>query len=117
MRTAVAFAVLILGTRLAPLGTDQPVRAQDRGGAAPLDAEFVKAAAASHLAEVLIGRFGARRATGVEVMRFGQRVVADHAKASEELIKLAVKKRIELPPAVDPEHLDATQKKLSLRGK
>ena len=117
MRTAAVLAVLALGAWLAPLGADQSDPPKDKEGAAPLDAEFVKAIAASNMARNVIGRFGTTRSTSVEVKRFAQRIVADHVKPRADLIALAVKKKIQLPPAVDQKDREATQKLLANQGR
>ncbi len=116
MRIAVGLVIVTLGLWPAQLTAGQPDPPKDKESDTPLDAEFVKVVAASNMAELVAARFGTTRSKKVPVTLFAQRVTADQAKASEELIKLAVKKKIQLPKAMDKKDHDANLKMLSHEG-
>jgi putative membrane protein len=71
------------------------------------DARFVKAASASGLAEVSLGKLGASQGQSQAVKAFGQQMVEDHTKANEELKTIASGKS--LPLSTEPMATDAKQ--------
>ncbi len=87
---------------------DQPKPAAS--GLAAADKAFVLEAARGGMAEVELGRLAADKASNADVKQFGQRMVDDHSKASDELKGLASQKNITLP--TEP---DAQQKALQAR--
>jgi len=112
MRTAVALAAFVIGA-----GPALPTAGQPEGKEMlPLDAEFVKAASASNMAVQVAARFGTTRSSKVPVTTFAQRISSDQAKASEDLIKLAVKKKFERAKAVEKKDTDANVKMLGNEG-
>jgi putative membrane protein len=60
--------------------------------------EWITKAAEAGLAEVELGKLAAKQAQNAEVKEFGQRMVNDHSKANEELMKIAKAKGV-TPPA------------------
>jgi len=66
-------------------------RRKDTAGAAKAltDSEFVQKAASSGKAEVAIGKEGQEKAKNAEVKRFADRIVTDHTKANQELMRAA----------------------------
>src|ERR1043166_3385270 len=58
-------------------------------GAMAADQKFVMEAAMGGLAEVEMGRLAAQKGATDEVRQFGQRMVDDHSKANEELMRVA----------------------------
>ena len=66
------------------------------------DREFVNKAATGGLAEVELGRIAAQRAARPSVRSFGERMVTDHGRSSEQLASLARSKGIEVPTALEP---------------
>jgi len=76
------------------------------------DQKFAQNAAAGSAAEIQLGQVAADKATNDKVKQFGQRMVADHTKASSELKAIASKKDMTLPDS--PKGKDkATIEKLS----
>jgi len=78
--------------------------AQDEKGGGKSDSTFVQQAAMDGLAEVQLGQTAAQNATQPEVKQFGQRMVADHGKANDELKALASQKGMTLPTELDAKH-------------
>ncbi|MDF3981376.1 DUF4142 domain-containing protein [Luteibacter sp. PPL201] len=71
-----------IGAATHPPGSDKP------------DATFVKMASASGLAEVALGKMGAAQGGSSAVKDFGQRMVADHTAANQQLIAIASRKGV-----------------------
>ncbi|GGM97792.1 hypothetical protein GCM10010967_34550 [Dyadobacter beijingensis] len=61
------------------------------------DAEFAVAAADGGLMEVQLGELAQKNAASADVKKFGETMVTEHSKASEELKTLAAQKNITLP--------------------
>lgn len=82
----------------------------------PADEEFVTNAAKGGKMEVDLGRLALKRARSLAVKRFGQRMVTDHTRAGNELKRLAMRKKIALPVAMDPEGQAEMDRLSKLRG-
>ncbi len=67
------------------------------------DLEFATKAAQGGLKEVKFGELAQQQAARDEVKQFGQRMVADHGKANDQLKQLAQKKGVELPQQLSNE--------------
>ena len=65
------------------------------------DEKFVMEAAKGGMAEVELGKLAVEKASAPEVKNFGQRMVDDHGKASDELKSLAEKKSIHVAAEID----------------
>lgn len=65
------------------------------------DAKFMKEAAGGGQAEVQLGQLAQQKAGSDQVKQFGQRMVADHSKANEQLEQIAQQKNIRLPKTPD----------------
>jgi len=61
------------------------------------DQQFAERAAEDELSEVELGKLATRKAVSHQVKDFGQRMVEDHTKASEELKRIASAKAMSLP--------------------
>jgi putative membrane protein len=61
------------------------------------DSEFAMKAAQGGLAEVTEGQLAASKASDPKIKEFGQKMVADHGKANEELKAAAQQSGITLP--------------------
>jgi predicted outer membrane protein len=61
------------------------------------DRKFITDAAHGGMAEVALGRLALERASSDEVKQFAQRMIDDHTRANEELMKLASSKGVTLP--------------------
>lgn len=79
-------------------------------------ATFATDAAQGGMAEVAMGRLAAQRAADPAVKAFGQRMVADHSKANEELKSLAARKGLRLPPEMNSDQKSELDKLSKLSG-
>ena len=71
---------------------------EDRGtGADDDDSEFAVKAANGGMLEIELGKLAQEKAQDPEVKAFGEMLVTDHSKASEELKSIATLKNISLP--------------------
>lgn len=68
------------------------------------DVKFIQEAARAGMAEVNAARLAKEKAEGQEVKDFARRMEEDHAKANEELERLAKSKGVQLPGDVDRKH-------------
>jgi len=68
------------------------------------DAEFVKMAASSGMAEVMIGKVGAEKAGNAGVKKLAETVVTDHTKANDELKAAAKEAGVLVPEKISDEH-------------
>ena len=79
-------------------------------------AKFANEAAQGGMAEVEFGRIAAQKATDPSVRAFGQRMVADHSKASAELKSIASRKGMQLPNEMNSEQKSEMDKLEKLSG-
>jgi len=70
------------------------------------DAEFAVKAADAGLSEVQLGRLAMERATDARVKDFATRMVRDHEQANDELLSIAARHNITLPPAASEDEVD-----------
>jgi putative membrane protein len=80
------------------------------------DLEFMKAAAQGGMLEVALGQLANTQAVNKDVKQFAAQMIADHAKAGEELTQLAQGKKVMLPPDVSPTHKEIMDKLSNLKG-
>ncbi|MFB2117872.1 DUF4142 domain-containing protein [Parapedobacter sp. 2B3] len=74
------------------------------------DADFaVKAADANH-AEIELGKLALKKVTDQRLKDFAQRMVTDHQRANDELLAIATRLNITLPPAISEDHVDKQRK-------
>jgi len=84
-----------------PGATTHPAAATAASPAAGLSAKdkaFMKKAAKGGMMEVAMGKMAEQNGQSDDVKAFGKRMVADHSKANDELMALAEKKGVKLPP-------------------
>jgi putative membrane protein len=86
------------------------------GKMASSDTKFLTNAAHGNMAEVEMGRLASERGGSDTVKQFGQRMVADHGKANDELKQLAQQKGLALPTDVDSKDRKAMDKLSKLSG-
>jgi putative membrane protein len=93
------------GSGVERTGAEERTGARGRDdGKALSDNEFVTKAASSGLAEVAIGKLGQEKAKNADVKKFAERVVTDHSKANEELIRIAKDSGITVPDKPSTDH-------------
>jgi putative membrane protein len=80
------------------------------------DQEFVREVAAGNMAEVELGQLASQRASRDAVKQFGQRMVTDHGRASQELSDLARQKGWNVPQSLDAKHQALRDRLASLSG-
>jgi putative membrane protein len=96
-----SIAVTEDGSRASASPAPQGSSAQASSNLSAADQEFIKKAAEGGLAEVELGQLAMQKASSREVKSFGQRMVEDHGKASDELKKIAASKGFDLPKKPD----------------
>jgi putative membrane protein len=77
---------------------------------------FMKDAAASGMAEVMLGNLALQKSQNEQVRSFAQQMVADHTAANGELASLAASKSVTLPTEPDAKHKSAMDKLNGLSG-
>ena len=82
----------------------------------PADANFAKKAAQSGTAEIAAGKLAVSQGESADVKAFGQHMIDDHTKASEDLKAAAAKDGIDLPASASPEQEAAGKKLAALNG-
>jgi putative membrane protein len=80
------------------------------------DKTFATKAAAGGAAEVELGRLAAQSASDAKVKEFGQRMVADHTLANQELQQIAKAQSLTLPTRPDAADSATEQKLRNLKG-
>ena len=70
------------------------------------DGDFAVKAADAGLAEVELGKLAQEKATDPRVKDFAQKMVNDHQKANDELMTIATRHNITLPPVVSKDQAD-----------
>jgi putative membrane protein len=81
------------------------------------DGDFAAKAADGGMAEVITGQLAAQKGTDPQVRMFGQRMVADHSKANDELKSIASKDNITLPEQPGLKHKTTASKLGNMSGK
>jgi putative membrane protein len=80
------------------------------------DKEFASKVCASSMAEVNLSELAARLASNPAVRQFAQRMIADHRRASQEMLQMANRRSITLPKGMDDEHQKCFDKLKKLSG-
>ena len=68
------------------------------------DRAFVEDMAEAGMAEVELGKLASEKGASADVKQFGERMVADHQKANDELKAIAKNKNVTLPTEPDAKH-------------
>ena len=85
--------------------------------AAKTDAQsFLEKAAEGQQIEISLGQLAAQRAVNERVKDFGQQMVEDHKKDSQQVEQLALKGGVQLSPGVSEEHKHKVNKLSQLSG-
>ena len=93
MRNVLSMAILVATALFFPFLTS----AQESTKLQDADMDFVKQATAAGMAEVDLGKLGAAKGSDQFVRQFAQRMVDDHSKANQQLLKLLADKKVEVP--------------------
>jgi putative membrane protein len=80
------------------------------------DHKFVNEAAAGGMAEVELGRLAFQKAQNPAVKEFGEKMIADHSKANDELKSIAQRKGVTLPPGPNDEQRKEMDRLSKLSG-
>lgn len=80
------------------------------------DRTFIADAAAGSMAEVRFGHLGTDMASSEEVKRLARRLVQDHAKINEDLMRVARELQIAEPHELKPEHQQTHERLSALSG-
>ena len=80
------------------------------------DRDFMTKAAIGGMEEVELGRMATQKGASNDVKQFGQRMVDDHSRASNELKSLASQKNVTLPTALDQRHQDDVDRLSKMSG-
>jgi putative membrane protein len=91
-------------------------RGEASGQLTAADANFVKTAAQSGMAEVRMGQLFAEGAQSKALRDFGQRLVTDHTKANQELIQIAASKGFSAPSQPAAKHEKMMEGLSKLKG-
>jgi putative membrane protein len=80
------------------------------------DARFAKDAAIGGMTEVEMGKIAVKNGSNDKVKQFGQRMIDDHSKASDQLKSVAAKDNITLPTELDAKHKAMVDKYAAMTG-
>lgn len=83
---------------------------------ATADQAFAREAAVGGMAEVELGKLASENAEHADVKQFGERMVADHSKANDELKAIADKQNMTLPTELDAKYKALRDKLAKLKG-
>jgi putative membrane protein len=80
------------------------------------DRQFMTRAAMMDMAEIQTGRLAVSQGASEGVRQFGQRMIDDHTRTSQQLMQMASAAGFAPPQTLDAKHQAAAQKLSSLRG-
>lgn len=104
------FAALALALSFGSYAADKADRKADSSGkASKSDASFMRQAANDSAAEIELGKLAQEKAQNPDVKAYGQRMVDDHTKATNELKPIADKMGVTLPTAPEGKHAKMTK--------
>ena len=93
-----------------------PVGARETAALSSNDSHFLMEAAQGGQAEVKLGQLAAERAASSDVKQFGQRMVDDHTRANQELMRIAGNKNVDLPQQPNAEQQETYDRLSKLSG-
>src|SRR5262249_46785567 len=108
-RTVTYAACLALVFAMPVLGFAQSTTREDRKATSEKklsmsESRFMKNAAQDNKAEVELGRLATERGSSDTGKQLGQKMVADHQKALDELTQMAQQKNVKLPADLEAKH-------------
>jgi putative membrane protein len=80
------------------------------------DRDFLKTAAEIDIAEIKLGHLAMERGSASALKKYGERLIADHAKMNKELQEIANSQGATLPVELDKKHQELCQKLSSVKG-
>jgi len=81
------------------------------------DKTFVMQAGQLGMLEVDLGRLAVQRGSSAGVKQYGQEMVEEHTRANQELMQLAMQKKVELPTAMSSQNKALMERLSGLSGK
>jgi putative membrane protein len=98
--------------------TADPANNGQRGTASmgSSDRDFIMDAAASGMYEVQSGEIASTKGTSAHVKMIGQHMVADHTRANDQLLALAKRRAVAMPPTLRPDQREMITKLNELQG-
>lgn len=103
--TMAALTVAGLLAVLAPAFAAQTeTKAKTKGSLTQQDQKFAMNAAEGSMMEIQAGQLAVKNASSQAVKDFGQRMVTDHTKASQQLTQIASQKAMTLPKELSADH-------------
>jgi putative membrane protein len=81
------------------------------------DRTFVMQAGQLSMMEVELGRLAVQRGSSPGVKQYGQEMVEDHTRANQELMQLAMQKKVELPTEMSTQNTALIDRLSGLSGK
>jgi len=91
------FALLVTSINFAGVALAEESPASKSSSLSEKDKTFMRKAAKGGMMEVALGRVAMQNGQSDDVKSFGNRMVADHSKANDELKSIAAKKGVKLP--------------------
>jgi putative membrane protein len=88
----------------------------DNANLSAQDRAFMRAANRGGMAEVRLGEIASRQGATSQVRDFGRRMVRDHTKANERLMRIASRLGVNLPTEMSAQHQDAINRLADMRG-
>ena len=81
------------------------------------DRTFVMQAGQLSMMEVELGRLAVKRGSSPSVKQYGQEMVEDHTRANQELMQLAMQKKVELPTEMSTQNTALIDRLSGLSGR
>lgn len=97
-------AALTVAGLLAVLAPAFAAQTETKGSLTQQDQKFAMNAAEGSLMEIQAGQLAVKNASSQAVKDFGQRMVTDHTKASQQLTQVASQKGMTLPKELSADH-------------
>lgn len=80
------------------------------------DKKFLRDAAMGGMLQMELGKLATEKGSSDEVKQFGQKMIDDHARASDHLKRVAARENVALPDSLDSKHQSRIDKLSKLSG-
>ncbi len=107
--------VMMLGIGMLLVGVSAAADDEKRGKDGE-DQDFARKVSASGMAEVNLSQLAVRFARNPAVRQFAERMIADHTRASREMLRMANARSLKLPSEMDEKHQKLYDKLKGLQG-